>query len=106
MPHLIIRTLWTGGMRHYGSGQLLIGEHYELPDFDNQSDQDAIKVVSDGNTCAYLKRVNAKVVSMLIRMGLTGRWLLKPKAVPETKEYKVGHDNDVISVVSVNTVRP
>ena len=91
MPHLIIRNVWAVGMYHYRSRHLAVGERYELQaDVGNRYDSNAIKITDGYRTCGYLKSDNAVINANLIRIGLKGMWLLKPKELPEVKSYKPG----------------
>ena len=91
MKNLIIHNMWAVGMHHHGTGQLAVGECYDIePEPENKYDKQAVRITDDGITRAYLKRDNARIISKLFEAGVGTIWKLKPKEEPVVKEYRTG----------------
>ncbi|KAK3108578.1 hypothetical protein FSP39_011121 [Pinctada imbricata] len=87
----IIHGVWAVGMHHWGPRELVVGAGYRIErDERNVKDPNAVKVMEGPNVKAYLKRNNALVVSRLLHLGLSSKWLLKPKETALVRDRRTG----------------
>ena len=88
---LIVKNLWCVGMHHWGPKQLVVGAGYHLErEIDNHRDPNAVCIYDGPNRKANLIREDAFVISKIIDLGLSRKWLLKPKEDATVKNRRTG----------------